>query len=153
MEASGQLHAPAALLRERAPLYPLDRRLDGTQSRSGRGCEEKKNPIIAPAGNSTSVVHPVASSQYMYRKQKIKAFFLQSCVRTCRLPRMSVHTQCANVCLCLLFHFTDYLKDGSGIWHVMSPLKPFGNFGFVRTDPLWIPPILKFADYLQAGSA
>jgi len=32
------------------PRYPLDRRLDGPQSRSGRGGEEKK-PITAPVGN------------------------------------------------------------------------------------------------------
>jgi len=37
--------------------YPLDRRLGGSQSRSGRGGEEKE--ILAPAGNRTPVVQPV----------------------------------------------------------------------------------------------
>jgi hypothetical protein len=41
MEVSGQLHAPAALLQVKSPWYPLDRRLGGPQSRSGRGVEEK----------------------------------------------------------------------------------------------------------------
>jgi hypothetical protein len=37
----GQLHAPAALPPGKAPPVPLDRRLGGPQSRSGR-CEEQK---------------------------------------------------------------------------------------------------------------
>jgi len=37
MEVSGQLHAPAALPPGKEPWYPLDRRLGGPQSRSGRG--------------------------------------------------------------------------------------------------------------------
>jgi hypothetical protein len=36
MEVSGQLHAPAALLPGKKPWYPLDRKLGGPQSRSGR---------------------------------------------------------------------------------------------------------------------
>jgi hypothetical protein len=47
MEVSGQLHARAALLSR----YPLDRRLGGPQSRSGRGGEEKNSqppPGIEP---------------------------------------------------------------------------------------------------------
>jgi hypothetical protein len=43
MEVSGQLHAPAALTQEISPCYPLDRRLGGLQSRSGRGGEEKNS--------------------------------------------------------------------------------------------------------------
>jgi hypothetical protein len=34
--------------------------LGGLQSRSGRSGEEKKNLIIAPAGNRTPVVQPLA---------------------------------------------------------------------------------------------
>jgi hypothetical protein len=57
MEVSGRLHAPAALPQGNSPLYPLDRRLDGSQSRSGRGGEDKNSqpmpglepPIIQPA--------------------------------------------------------------------------------------------------------
>jgi hypothetical protein len=41
MEVSGQLHTPAAYLQRKSPWYPLDRRLGGLQSRSGRGGEEK----------------------------------------------------------------------------------------------------------------
>jgi hypothetical protein len=51
MEVSGQLHAPAALLPRKDPWYPLDRRLGGPQSRSGRGGEEKNSkppPEIEP---------------------------------------------------------------------------------------------------------
>jgi hypothetical protein len=36
---SGQPHAPAALPRRKSPWYPLDRRLGGSQSRSGRSGE------------------------------------------------------------------------------------------------------------------
>jgi hypothetical protein len=43
MEVSGQFHAPAALPPEKSPWYPLDRRLGGPQSRSGRGGEEKNS--------------------------------------------------------------------------------------------------------------
>jgi hypothetical protein len=51
MEVSGQLHAPTALTSGKEPLVPLDRRLGGPQSRSGRGGEEKNSqplPEIEP---------------------------------------------------------------------------------------------------------
>jgi hypothetical protein len=51
MEVSGQLHAPAALPQGKSPWYPLNRRLGGSQSRSGRGGEEKNSqppPGIEP---------------------------------------------------------------------------------------------------------
>jgi hypothetical protein len=41
MEVSGQLHGPATLPSGKKLRYPLDRRLGGPQSRSGRGGEEK----------------------------------------------------------------------------------------------------------------
>jgi hypothetical protein len=41
MEVSDQLHVPAALHPRKEPWYPLDMRLGGPQSRSGRGGEEK----------------------------------------------------------------------------------------------------------------
>jgi hypothetical protein len=41
MEVSGQLYAPAALPQRNSAWYPLDSRLGGPQSRSGRGGEEK----------------------------------------------------------------------------------------------------------------
>jgi hypothetical protein len=48
MEVSGHLHAQAALPQGKWPWYPLDRRLGGPQSRSGRGSEEKNSQ--APPG-------------------------------------------------------------------------------------------------------
>jgi hypothetical protein len=52
MEVCGQLHAPAALPPQgKNPWYPLDRSLDGSQIRSGRGGEEKNSqppPGIEP---------------------------------------------------------------------------------------------------------
>jgi hypothetical protein len=57
MEVSGQLHAPAALPQGNHPRYPLDRRLSGSQSLSGRFGEETN---LAPAGNRTPAVQPVA---------------------------------------------------------------------------------------------
>jgi hypothetical protein len=42
MEVSGQVHAPAAFYPQgKSRRYPLDRRLSGPQSRSGRSGEEK----------------------------------------------------------------------------------------------------------------
>jgi hypothetical protein len=49
MEASDQLHAPAALSRAKSPQHPLYRRLSGPQSRTRR-CREEKN--LAPSGRS-----------------------------------------------------------------------------------------------------
>jgi hypothetical protein len=47
MEASGQPNAPAALPQGKSPWYPLDRRLGGPQSRSGRGVKEKNSqPLL-----------------------------------------------------------------------------------------------------------
>jgi hypothetical protein len=57
---SGQLHAPAALSPGKEPPYPLDRRLSGPQSRSGRLGEEK---ILhyRDSNSDPSVVQSVAS--------------------------------------------------------------------------------------------
>jgi hypothetical protein len=57
MGVSGQLHALADLPQGKSPRYPLDRRLGGPQSRYGR-CGEEEN--LAPAGNRTPAVQPVA---------------------------------------------------------------------------------------------
>jgi hypothetical protein len=54
---SGQLHAPASLLRWKRPRHPLNRKLGGLQSRSGR-CEEEKS--LASTGNWTPAAEPVA---------------------------------------------------------------------------------------------
>jgi hypothetical protein len=53
MEVSGKLHTPATLP-PKSRLYPLDRRLDRSQSLSGRGDEKKK--ILAPARNRITVI-------------------------------------------------------------------------------------------------
>jgi hypothetical protein len=58
MEVSGHLHALVAL----ALRYPLDWRLGGAQSRSGRYREEKQ---IAPAENRTQILQPVARLRYL----------------------------------------------------------------------------------------
>jgi hypothetical protein len=53
MEVKSQIQTPAALPREnRPPQYPLDKRLDGHQGRSGR-CGVKK---FTPAGNWTPAI-------------------------------------------------------------------------------------------------
>jgi hypothetical protein len=60
LEVSGQLHAPAALPRGKSPRYPLDRRLGGPQSRSGRSLEQNSRPY-RDSNSDPSVVQPVAS--------------------------------------------------------------------------------------------
>jgi hypothetical protein len=47
----------SASLWEESPRYPLDKRLGGPQSRSGR-CGVRK--VFAPTGNQNSAVQPVA---------------------------------------------------------------------------------------------
>jgi hypothetical protein len=63
MEVSGQLHAPDAFRSGKEPRYPFDGRLGGSQSRSERDGEEKKNVLLV-TGSRISVVHPVAQSLY-----------------------------------------------------------------------------------------
>jgi hypothetical protein len=53
MDGSGQLHAPAALTPGKSPRYPLDRRLGGPRSRSGRYGEEKN---LALPGNEPGTI-------------------------------------------------------------------------------------------------
>jgi hypothetical protein len=60
MEVSGQLHAPAAFLKEKSSWYPLDKRLGGPQSRSGRGGEEKNSQPLPESNPRTPIVQPVA---------------------------------------------------------------------------------------------
>jgi hypothetical protein len=67
MEVSGQLHVPAALLRGKRPWYPLDRRLGGPQSRSGRGGEEK-NSQLSPGIEPPNPDHSACSQDI--RKHK-----------------------------------------------------------------------------------
>jgi hypothetical protein len=57
---SDQLHATAALLQEKEPRYPLDRRLTGPQGPSGR-CEKENIPDPTWTRIPTPAFHPVAS--------------------------------------------------------------------------------------------
>jgi hypothetical protein len=41
MEVSGQLQSPAAFLSEKEPPVPMDKKLGGPQSRSGRSGKER----------------------------------------------------------------------------------------------------------------
>jgi hypothetical protein len=50
VEVTGQLHAPADFAPGKDPRYPLDRRLSGPESPSGRHGEVK---ILAPTGTRT----------------------------------------------------------------------------------------------------
>jgi hypothetical protein len=45
MKVSGQIHTPPLYPQGKSPWYPLDRRLDGPQSRSGRGGVEKNSQL------------------------------------------------------------------------------------------------------------
>jgi hypothetical protein len=58
MEVSGQLHATAALPQGKSCWYPLDRRLGGPRSRSGRGGEEKNSQSLP--GLEPPIIQPVA---------------------------------------------------------------------------------------------
>jgi hypothetical protein len=58
MEMSGQLHPRQLYSEGKSPWYPLDMRLGGPQSRSGRGGEEKNSqprPGLEPL-----IIQPVA---------------------------------------------------------------------------------------------
>jgi hypothetical protein len=58
MEVSGQFHAPASLPPRKETLVSLDRRLDGLQSRSGRGGEEKNSQLLPEL--ERPIIQPVA---------------------------------------------------------------------------------------------
>jgi hypothetical protein len=65
MDVSGELHAPAALPQGKNPWYPLDRRLGGPQSRSGRGGLEKNSQ--PPPGIEAQNSDRPARSPALYR--------------------------------------------------------------------------------------
>jgi hypothetical protein len=69
MGVSGRSQASAALPPWKAPpRYPFDKKLGGPQSRAGR-CGEEKN--LAPAGNKTPAVQPIAC-RYTDSEKRIK---------------------------------------------------------------------------------
>jgi hypothetical protein len=78
MEVSGQLHAPAALPPGKSLWYPLDRRLGGPQSRSGRGGEEK-NPQLPPGIEHYNPDRP-ARSPALYRLSYHGSLLLHSTI-------------------------------------------------------------------------
>jgi hypothetical protein len=65
MEVSGRLYAPAALPPGKEARYPLDWRLGGPQSRSGRGGEEKNSQ--PPPGIEPQNPDDPAHSPALYR--------------------------------------------------------------------------------------
>jgi hypothetical protein len=69
---SGHRHALAALPLRKDPQYPLDRRLDGSQSRSGQHGEEK---ILDPTGTQT--LNPVI--------QPIIILIIELCIKKCKM--------------------------------------------------------------------
>jgi hypothetical protein len=67
MEVSGHLHAPATLLPGKELRYPSDRRLGGTQRRSGRGDEGKiirSFPLLV-ASQSSQVFIPTTVATFV----------------------------------------------------------------------------------------
>jgi hypothetical protein len=60
MEESGQLHAPATLPQGKGPWYPLDRRLGGPQSHSGRGGAKKNSQLRRESKPRNPIVQPIA---------------------------------------------------------------------------------------------
>jgi hypothetical protein len=75
MEVSGQLDVPAALPQGKSPWYPLDSRLGGPQSRSGRGGEEKNSQHLL--GLEPPINQPVA--------QRYTAELSRLCLRQVKL--------------------------------------------------------------------
>jgi hypothetical protein len=67
----GTSHAPAALPRWKSPRYPLDRRLGGPQSQSGRYREGK---ILDPTGTRTPA--PRSSSPYLVAPYMFTKFLI-----------------------------------------------------------------------------
>jgi hypothetical protein len=57
MEVSGQFHALAASPQGKSPWHPLDTKLGGPQSGSGRGGEEKNSQPLP--GLELSIIQPV----------------------------------------------------------------------------------------------
>jgi hypothetical protein len=76
MEVSGQLHDTAALFQGKSPRYPLDRRLGGPQSCSGRGVE-KKIPTSSPPWKP-QISHRLTSSNNKGKGQAKYCFCLST---------------------------------------------------------------------------
>jgi hypothetical protein len=84
-----RLHAPASLIPGNSNRYPLDRRLNGPQSRYGR-CELEKNPLLLP-GLETPVVDTAVSryTNWASPAPSLKCTFCKCEVRTFRVSSNS----------------------------------------------------------------
>jgi hypothetical protein len=76
MEVSFQLHASATFPQGKSPLYPLERRLGGRQSRSERGSEEKNSQPLP--GLEPPTIQPVAQSYNAELSQLLVQIICQS---------------------------------------------------------------------------
>jgi hypothetical protein len=112
MEMSGQLHAPAALHQGKSPWYPLDRRLGGPQSRSGRGGEEKNSqplpglepPIIQPLDQcyTTELSRLISSVNENAYEDVSKSFRTESITKsTTTNTRWETTQRVMRVCVCV----------------------------------------------------
>jgi hypothetical protein len=102
MQMSSQLHALTSLPPHgKSPWYTLDRKLGGTQRRSGRGGEEETSqllpglepPIIQPVAQSYNTELPRLSHTVVRYELKIHSFRVGSeiCFQTtCSIKRSSV---------------------------------------------------------------
>jgi hypothetical protein len=70
VEVGGQLHTLATLPQEKSPWYPLDRRLDGPQSQSGHGGEEKNSQTLL--GLKLLIIQPAAQHYTTELSQLLK---------------------------------------------------------------------------------
>jgi len=73
MEVSGQLHAPAALSQGKKPWYQLDRRLDGPQSQSEHGDEERNSQPLP--GLEPPITQPVERETILKRVFQLSGRF------------------------------------------------------------------------------
>jgi hypothetical protein len=87
---SGQLHAPVVLIREKSPLYPLDRMAGGSKRRSERCGEEKILDLTGTRTANPPVAQPVGSryTDYAIPAQKKKLSSVNNTFERC--PIMTI---------------------------------------------------------------
>jgi hypothetical protein len=71
MDVSGQLHAQASLPQGRNPCYPLERKLIGPQSQSGRGGAENSNKSRSLNGIYSDVTY-IFFNDELFLKKSVK---------------------------------------------------------------------------------